>query len=143
MEYMIAKEKAIKYIGISKKTEHEVYKKLKSLGVDSLTISKVIDSLKELEYIDDVDYVKAYVRQNVKMLKYSVFELKQKLLQKGVKISIIDSVFNSDLPSSYEKEVISKLSKTKLKDYDNNKKRAYLCRRGFSLDNAEEIYDEY
>ena len=33
MDYITAKEKAIKYIGISKKTSHEVSKKLKTLGV--------------------------------------------------------------------------------------------------------------
>ena len=143
MDYIVAKEKAIKYIGISKKTEYEVCKKLKSLGVDSLTISKVTNYLKELGYIDDIDYVKSYVRQNEKMLKYSIYELKQKLLQKGIKASIIDSEFETNLNDAYEANVINKLLSSKLKDYDNIKKKEYLYRRGFKLDNLEEIYDEY
>lgn len=138
MDYIIAKEKAIKYIGISKKTEYEVIKKLKSLGVDSLTISKVINYLNELGYLDDVDYVRSYIRQNVKMLKYSKYELKQKLLQKGVKASIIDLEFEDNLPESYETDVIDKLVNGKLKDYDNIKKKEYIYRRGFSLDNLGE-----
>ena len=138
MEYIVAKEKAIKYIGISKKTEFEVNKKLKSLGVDSLTISKVIDYLKELGYLDDIDYVRSYIRQNVKMLKYSKYELKQKLLQKGVKISIIDSEFDNNLPNTYEFDVINKLVNGKLKDYDNIKQKEYLYRRGFSINNLGE-----
>lgn len=138
MDYIFAKEKAIKYIGISKKTEFEVSKKLKSLGVDSLTISKVIEYLNELGYLDDVDYVRAYVRQNVKLLKYSKYELKQKLLQKGVKTSIIDSEFENNLPQSYEVNVVDKLLTGKLKDYDYIKKKEYLYRRGFSLDSLGE-----
>lgn len=138
MEYIIAKEKAIKYIGISKKTEYEVSKKLKSLGVDSLTISKVIEYLNELGYIDDVDYVRSYIRQNVKMLKYSRYELRQKLLQKGVKASIIDSEFENSLPESYEFDVIDKLVNGKLKDYESIKRKEYIYRRGFSLDNLGE-----
>ena len=138
MEYIVAKEKAIKYIGISKKTEYEVCKKLKSLGVDSLTISKVIDYLNELGYLDDVDYVRSYIRQNVKMLKYSKYELKQKLLQKGIKASIIDLEFENNLPDTYESDVIYKLVNGKLKDYDNIKKKEYIYRRGFSLDNLGE-----
>ena len=138
MNYIFAKEKAIKYIGISKKTEFEVSKKLKSLGVDSLTISKVIEYLNELGYLDDVDYVRAYVRQNVKLLKYSKYELKQKLLQKGVKTSIIDSEFENNLPQSYEFNVVDKLLTGKLKDYDYIKKKEYLYRRGFSLDSLGE-----
>ena len=143
MDYIIAKEKAIKYIGISKKTEYEVCKKLKSLSVDSLTISKVINYLKELGYINDAGYVKSYIRQNEKMLKYSIYELKQKLLQKGIKTSIIDSEFESNLDNSYEIGVIEKLLSSKLKGYDEIKKREYLYRRGFKLDNLGEIYDEY
>jgi len=141
MDYIIAKEKAIKYIGISKKTECEVSKKLKSLGVDSLTISKVIDYLNELGYLDDVDYVRSYIRQSVKMLKYSKYELRQKLLQKGVKASIIESTFESDLPSDYEAQVVNKLICSKLKDYDEIKKKEYLYRRGFKLDNISDIYE--
>lgn len=138
MDYIFAKEKAIKYIGISKKTEYEVSKKLKSLGVDSLTISKVIDYLNELGYLDDVDYVRSYIRQNVKMLKYSKYELRQKLLQKGVKASIIDLEFENNLPESYESYVVNRLVNGKLKDYDNIKKKEYIYRRGFSLDNLGE-----
>ena len=138
MEYIVAKEKAIKYIGISKKTEFEVNKKLKSLGVDSLTISKVIDYLKELGYIDDLDYVRSYIRQNVKMLKYSKYELKQKLLQKGIKVSIIDLEFENNLPESYESDVTNKLVNGKLKDYEDTKKKEYLYRRGFKLDSLGE-----
>lgn len=138
MDYMIAKEKAIKYIGISKKTEYEVGKKLKSLGVDSLTISKVIDYLIELGYLDDIDYVRSYIRQNVKMLKYSKYELKQKLLQKGIKASIIDLEFENNLPDSYESNVINKLLSSKLKDYDDIKQKEYMYRRGFKLGNLGE-----
>lgn len=143
MDYIVAKEKAIKYIGISKKTEYEVFKKLKSLGVDSLTISKVIDYLNELGYINDVDYVRSYIRQNIKMLKYSKYELRQKLLQKGIKASIIDLEFDNNIPYSYESDVVNKLLNGKIKDYDNIKKKEYIYRRGFNLDNLGEIYDEY
>ena len=141
MDYINAKEKAIKYIGISKKTSHEVAKKLKMIGVEEEIITKVIEYLEELGYIDDIDYVKSYIRQNIKMLKYSVYELKQKLLQKGIKASIIEMNFESDLPSSYEYEVVNKLKMSKLKNYDDSKIREYLYRRGFKLDNLGEIYE--
>ena len=141
MDYIVAKEKAIKYIGISKKTSYEVSKKIKSLGADEETAEKVIEYLEELGYIDDIDYVESYIRQNVKMLKYSVYELKQKLLQKGIKASIIESNFESNLPSDYENQVVNKLVCSKLKSYDDIKKREYLYRRGFKLDNIGEIYE--
>ncbi len=139
MEYLIAKEKAIKYIGISKKTEYEVTKKLKSLGVDSFTTSKIIQELIELSYIDDEQYIEAYIRQNMRMGKYSIYELKQKLLQKGLKADIIDLKFSKYISVTYEKEVINKLLNSKLKSYDFMKTKSYLFRRGFKQESIEAI----
>lgn len=141
MDYIYLKEKAIKYIGISKKTEFEVRKKLKSISDDEETIDKVISYLKELGYIDDLDYIKSYIRQNVNMLKYSKYELKQKLLQKGIKASIIEEKFETELPFDYERNVIYKLVNGKLKNYDDIKKKEYLYRRGFKLDGLGEMYE--
>lgn len=141
MDYIYLKEKAIKYIGISKKTEFEVRKKLKSISDDEETIDKVISYLKELGYIDDLDYIKSYIRQNVNMLKYSKYELKQKLLQKGIKASIIEEKFETELPFDYERNVIYKLVNGKLKNYDDIKKKEYLYRRGFKLDVLGEMYE--
>lgn len=141
MDYIVAKEKAIKYIGISKKTSHEVAKKLKTLGAEQEIIDKVVEYLEELGYLDDVDYVQSYIRQNVKMLKYSIYELKQKLLQKGIKASIIEKCFESDLPSDYENQVINKLICSKLKNYDEQKRKEYLYRRGFKSDNMVNMYE--
>lgn len=131
-EYIIAKEKAIKYIGIAKKTEYEVIKKLKGLKIDPLVISTVIESLNELGYLDDNDYVKSYLIQSKRFLQYSKYEIKQKLLQKGLNISIIEEGMEEVLPDDYEEKVIEKLLLTKLKNYEEDKKKAYLYRRGFN-----------
>ncbi|MDD2627435.1 MAG: RecX family transcriptional regulator [Clostridia bacterium] len=142
MEYVVAKEKAIRYIGISKKTEYEVTKKLKSLGADSLTISKIIDELIGLSYIDDEQYIEAYIRQNMRTEKYSIYELKQKLLQKGLKADIIDLKFNKCISTAYENKVISKLLSSKLKGYDLTKKKSYLYRRAFKKESVESTMDD-
>ena len=62
-------------------------------------------------------------------------------MKKGIKASIIESNFESNLPNSYESQVVNKLVSTKLKNYDDIKKKEYLYRRGFKLDNLGEIYE--
>ncbi len=131
MEYSTAKEKAVKYIGISKKTSAEVTKKLKSLGVDSLTTSKIINELTKLGYLNDEEYVKAYIRQSKRMQKYSIYEIEQKLLQKGIKRCIMETEIEELKESSYEGQVIERLLETKLRGYDNTKASGYIYRRGF------------
>lgn len=137
MDYLSAKEKAIKYIGISKKTEWEVNKKLKSLGVDSSIILRVITNLKELDYVNDEKYAKLYISQSVSMQKYSKYEIKQKLLQKGINIDIIEKMMYGFVPDEYEGKVVQRLLNGKLKNYEDIKKKEYLYRRGFEKTDIE------
>lgn len=128
-----ARDRAIKYIGISKKTEYEVRKKLKGLKVTSSVIDDEIEYLKELDFIDDIDYVKSYIRQASKMQNYSIYEITNKLLQKGIKASIIDEEIDVLKETDYEEKVKDKLIKGKLKSYDEIKQKNYLYRRGFKV----------
>ncbi|MBR6689314.1 MAG: regulatory protein RecX [Clostridia bacterium] len=130
---ILARDKAIKYIGISKKTEYEVRQKLKRLEITSSVIDEEIEYLKELGFIDDKDYVKCFVRQCAKLKQYSIYEIYNKLLQKGLQTSIIEEELELIKNSDYEEQVKEKLMNGKLKSYDDEKKKAYLYRRGFKF----------
>lgn len=128
-----ARDKAIRYIGISKKTEYETRQKLKGLKIASSVIDEEIEYLKELGYIDDIDYVKSYIKQCYKMQNYSIYEITNKLLQKGIKASIIDEEIDGLKESDYEQLVVEKLLNGKLKSYDEMQQKNYLYRRGFRV----------
>lgn len=132
MDFELARFKAIKYIGISKKSEYEVIMKLKGLNVSEDIVSKVIEYLNELGYINDLDYVDSYIRQNLRMQKYSIFEIREKLKAKGIKSIFIDDRIQSDIPKEYEKKVVEKIANVKSKTLDEQKLRQYLYRRGFN-----------
>lgn len=131
MDFEVAKEKAIRYIGISRKTEYEVFQKLRKLKFDDEVINKVIEYIKNLNYLNDHEYVDAYIRQCMRLQNYSIYEIKNKLLQKGIKKDIIDEKIEVLYVSDYEKNVVEKLLKGKLKNTDDEKRKAYLYRRGF------------
>ena len=130
MSFEVAKNKAIKYVGISKKTEQEVYRKLKTQGFDEDIIMEVIEYLKELGYINDDDYVDAYIRQCMRLLDYSTYEIRQKLLQKGINKYIIDDKVGTLEESDYNDLLLNKLLNGKCKNMDDLKKKQYLFRRG-------------
>ena len=131
MELDIAKEKAIAYLMRSKKTSNEVTMKLKKLGFTEEIVQEVISYFTKLGYIDDNEYVDAYIRQCMRLQNYSLFEIKNKLLQKGVKKDIIEDKLQVLEDSDYEKELVKKLINGKLKNMDDIKQRQYLFRRGF------------
>ncbi len=130
MSFEVAKNKAIKYVGISRKTEQEVYRKLKTQGFDEDIIMEVIEYLKELGYINDDDYVDAYIRQCMRLLDYSTYEIRQKLLQKGINKYIIDDKVGTLEESDYNDLLLNKLLNGKCKNMDDLKKKQYLFRRG-------------
>lgn len=131
MGFEEAKFKAIKYLGISKKTEYEVMSRLRKLDVDEDIILKVIDYLIELGYIDDNDYIESYIRQNVRIQKYSIYEIIEKLKIKGIKSDKVESKIYTLMPSDYEEKIVEKIINIKSKNLDEIKIKQYLYRRGF------------
>ncbi|MEG1008586.1 MAG: regulatory protein RecX [Clostridia bacterium] len=128
IEFEKAKERAIQYIALSKKTKSEVYNKLNNLKYDTSIISDVIEYLESINYLNDLDYVLTYLRECNKFLKYSVFEIKYKLKNKGIDKNIIDSCIEDFDVVEYENKVKEKI---RLKYLDKDKLKNYLYRRGF------------
>ncbi len=145
MSFELAKEKAIKYIVLAKKTSQEVRNKLQKSGFDENIIDEVISYLEDLNYLNDNEYVDAYIKQCMRLKNYSIYEIKQKLLQKGVKKDIIENELEKLAKTSYESEIVNKLLNTKLKNMEFIKKKQYLYRRGFkcNLSDDDNLYDEY
>jgi len=141
MDIEIAKQKAIAYLIKSKKTSNEVMLKLRKLGFTDDIINEVVSYFTELGYIDDNDYVDAYIRQCMRLQNYSLFEIKNKLLQKGIKKDIIEEKLQVLEDSNYERELVEKLLNGKLKNMEEIKQRQYLFRRGFK--NISLYNDEY
>lgn len=131
MSFEVAKEKAFRYVALSKKTAFEVRKKLQKSGFDDEIIEKVISYMQNLKYIDDVEYVDAYIRQCMRLQNYSIFEIKNKLMQKGIDKYLLEEKLEELSNTDYEKKLAHKLLSTKLKQMEPLKKKQYLYRRGF------------
>ncbi len=133
MNFEEAKEKAVKYLVLALRTEEEVKNKLRKLNVDEDIINDVTDYLKSIGYIDDSKYVDAYLRQSISIPKYSKYEIRMKLLQKGIDKNLILKKLNKFDSYNYEKALIDKLLNGKLKNMEPLKQKAYLYRRGFNI----------
>lgn len=133
MNFEQAKERAVRFTALSKKTDFEVRRKLKTLSVEDNVIDEVSEYLKRLGYIDDVDYVESFIRQSERMEKLSIFEIRQKLFEKGVDKELVLTKLECLMDTDYEKRVIEKLENGKLASYEEDKKKAYLYRKGFKV----------
>ena len=135
MDYETAKEKAVRYLVLALRTEEEVKNKLRKLHVEEGIIVQVTEYLKSIGYIDDEKYVEAYIRQCINIPKYSKYEIRMKLIQKGINKEILSEKLEELDNCDYENKLIDKLLKGKLKNMEPLKQKAYLYRRGFRTSN--------
>lgn len=139
MNFEEAKERAVKYLVLALRTEKEVKDKLKKLNVDEDIIDEVCEYLKGLGYINDVYYTEAYLRQCESIPKYSKYEIRMKLIQKGVDKELVSEKIANNLNPNYEVKIVEKLMNGKLKNMEPLKQKAYLYRRGFKLSDNNEL----
>jgi len=142
------KSSALKIIERSYKTEKEVIERLKEKGYEDSAINKSIEFLKEYNFINDVNYAKAYIKD--KLNSVGSQKIKYTLLQKGIAKEIIEEEL-ADLNKENEKNTAFNLAKKKLdiirkKENDNykisGKLYRYLISKGYGYDITSEVIKE-
>jgi regulatory protein len=141
--------KILRYLSYKPRTRSECVNKAKDyLQEFDLTSSeeesftnKVLEPLEEAGYIDDMEYVRAYIKeQQHRSSPRGPYYARRFLFQKGLSKEIIDRGIKKYYPKAKEKESIKKLIKRK-----GNKSKPklinYLLRRGFSKNLVYSIVD--
>lgn len=103
------KTKMLKYIFYKRRTEKEIMEKYKDEESDIL--EEAVETLKELGYIDDSDYVSRYIHDAMMLRNMSIFEIKYKLYAKGISGEVIDDYItkNEEELTEYELEAARKI----------------------------------
>ncbi|MBR3152437.1 MAG: RecX family transcriptional regulator [Clostridia bacterium] len=133
------KNKVLKYIMFKKRTEQEVRQKF--INEDQEILSEVIDYLKESGYINDKDYIERAINEIIALKNLSIYEVRYKLISKGINRDYIDEYFNenNETLKEYEmrsaKNIIEKKSKTMEKEDIKN----YLLRKNYSYEAIKQL----
>lgn len=97
--YNKCKNKALNIIEKSYKTETEVKNKLLQLSYDEDTISKVIEFLKNYNFVDDKKYAKLYT--NEKKKSRGILKIALELRKKGIDENIISEAVKIDYEEAF------------------------------------------
>lgn len=135
------KTKILKYISFKKRTEQEVRQKFKN--EDTELLEETIEDLKELGYINDKEYIERFVKEVIILKNLSIYEIKYKLLTKGINRDIIDEYFdiNDEMLKEYEKQSAVKIIEKKMKTMEKEDIKNYLLRKNFLYTSIEELND--
>ena len=90
--YDVGLQMAMNYISYQLRTEQEMYRYLKEKEINLEDSKKIIQRLKELRLIDDLNYGQSYIRTQMRLSDKGPQSLMQKLRQKGLKEDVLQQV---------------------------------------------------
>lgn len=125
------KTKVLKYIMFKKRTEKEVREKFANEEEESL--EEVIEILKDLGYINDVDYIDRFINEAINIKNLSLYELRYKLYSKGISKDLIENYFSSnyEILVDYEKKSALNIINKKKKSMEIEDIKLYLKKKGY------------
>ena len=143
-EFDNAKTKILKYVLYKKRSENEIIKKFEN-EFDSDLIQAVVSDLKEKGYVNDVNYIKRSVNEFMALRNLSLFEIKYKLMSKGIKTSDIEDYFsqNYEMLMEYEKSSAKKIAQKKFSKMEEIDIKKYLMKKGYKSDSIKAALNEY
>lgn len=143
VEFDNAKTKILKYVLYKKRSENEIIKKFEN-EFDSDLIQAVVSDLKEKGYVNDANYIKRSVNEFMALRNLSLFEIKYKLMSKGIKTSDIEDYFsqNYEVLMEYEKSSAKKIAQKKFSKMEEIDIKKYLMKKGYKSDSIKEALNE-
>jgi regulatory protein len=158
-EVILAKEIAYRFISYKPRTLKEVSDKLKAKGFQSDLVSKVVEELKNYDFINDLEYARNFVLNRSRSKTLGELALRRELLSKGISSEIVDEVLSERENWIDEFEIALDLAQGKLKQIKSLKKRKkgrdeykrriyeFLLRRGFKFETINrvmrEVFDDF
>lgn len=148
-EFSKCKNLALKIIGRSYKTQSEIKKKLLEKEYSEEVVLKVIDFLKEYNFIDDYTFVKMYIKDRI--VNQGKNKIKYSLVTKGVDKTLIENAFLELDTTEDEEEKAFILGKKKYESLSKresdkiklkNKVIRYLIGRGYDYAISKEVYSK-
>lgn len=144
VEFDNAKTKILKYVLYKKRSENEIIKKFEN-EFDLDLIQAVVSDLKEKGYVNDVNYIKRSVNEFMALRNLSLFEIKYKLMSKGIKTSDIEDYFSQNYEEliEYEKSSAKKIVQKKFSKMEEIDIKKYLMKKGYKSDSIKAALNEY
>lgn len=135
MDYIVEfdklKTKVIKYIMFKKRTEQEVRQKF--IKEDQELLDEIIEELKDIGYINDLNYIERSINEFKNLKNMSIKEIEYKLFSKGVAKDLISKYIyeNKEELLQYEIRSAKNIFIKKQNTLDNQEIISYLKKKGY------------
>jgi len=133
-----AMQKVLNYLSYRMRSEMEVIRYLRDLEVLDEDITRMVERLKELQFVDDQRFAEAFVRTKRDTGKKGPMLIEQELFQKGVSKLHIESAikqYSEDMQFEHAKVMIEKKQSSYKQESPKKKQQKlmqFVIQRGFS-----------
>jgi len=137
------KQRAFRYLGRRLHSTSELRTKLRQKGYETELINEVLDDLKQKNYLDDIEFAKAFVEEKIKLKLWGEQKLRSELIKRGIKSEIISDVLRDKIS---DEDKLSNAMIIATKKYDTLRNRnmdtevlkrkliTFLNSRGYNYD---------
>ena len=150
MRLQEAKDAAFKLLSFRMRSIAEMRKRLKEKSFSQIEIDHVIDKLTKLNYLNDVEFGKAFVKEKIKNKKLGPKAIKSELFPHQLSPDFVDELIESVYKKYKINDLITfhlkrkKIKKnTQMNKSDLSRLNNYLLRKGFEWDNINGLYVEW
>ena len=150
MRLQEAKDAAFKLLSFRMRSIAEMRKRLKEKSFSQIEINHVIDKLTKLNYLNDVEFGKAFVKEKIKNKKIGPKAIKSELFPHQLSPDFVDELIESIYKKYKINDLITfHLKRKKIKKNiqmnksDLSRLNNYLLRKGFECDNINGLYVEW
>ncbi len=148
-ERLKAKAAALDYIAYQARTEQEVRQKLARKGFAEPVAEEAVARMRELGYLDDADYARAYARGRLNGRGHGPQRIRADLLRRGVARPTIDAALDDLVEEDDLRETALRHGRKRWQrlqreedPYKRRKKLSdFLMRRGYDYDLIREVVE--
>jgi regulatory protein len=144
------KQRAFRLLGRRQHSTSELRRKLWNKDYEQKLIDEVIEDLQKNGYLDDKEFIRAFVADKIKSKNWSIKKIKAELFKRGVTSKLIDEMlgeysvesdFESALKLAKKKYEVLLKRNLEIKEM-RNKLSTYLFSKGFDYELIKEACDK-
>ena len=131
------RDQAYRFLSRRAHSRRELHNKLSARGYATGAIIKMLDDLMKRGYINDGEFARTFVEEEIKLKKSGPLLIKSKLQQKGVSREIIEELLSSLYTEHAQLDNCSYLAQKKYGQINTRQKTAainYLRHKGYNWD---------
>lgn len=141
-----AKDQALRYLTVRPHSRRELCRKLREKGHRGEVIDRVLDQLENVELVNDEQFTRLFIQNELRLRPVGKLLLIQKLVQRGIPRELYEPLLKELFSEEEEMEIARSLAKKFLKSHSRDKGDKlkeklvrYLQGKGFQWEQIKQV----